>query len=62
MVYMSLEQQLEVARAALVAAEKNGDDLLENPTSSKSRVDQARRLVESFEAELRAAAAGEAAR
>ena len=54
MVYMSLEERLEMARTAISAAAKNAEDLAGNPTHWKSQVERERRLVESLEAEIRA--------
>jgi hypothetical protein len=54
MVYMSLEETLELARTALSVAEKKAEDLTSNPTYWKSQVERERRLVESLEAEIRA--------
>jgi hypothetical protein len=54
MVYMSLEERLELARTALSDAEKKAEDLTSNPTHWKAQVERERRLVESLEAEIRA--------
>lgn len=49
---LSLEQRLDLARAALSAAERNANDATKNVTYWKSQVDQEKKLVESLELEI----------
>jgi len=48
----SLEHRLNLAKAALRAAEINAQDLNKNPAYWKSQVEQEKKLVESLEAEI----------
>jgi hypothetical protein len=58
MANFSLEQRLELARTALVSAEKNARDPNKNPAYWKGQAEQEKRLVESLEAEIRQASTG----
>ncbi len=53
MASIPLEQRIELARIALLAAERNANDANKNPTYWKSQVEQERKLVEALELELK---------
>jgi hypothetical protein len=55
MATFTLEQRLDLARAALLAAEKNAQDVTKNVAYWKSQVEQEKKLVESLEAEIQEA-------
>jgi len=50
---LTLEQRIDLARTALLAAERNANDANKNPTYWKSQVEQERKLVEALELELK---------
>jgi predicted nucleic acid-binding Zn-ribbon protein len=59
---ISLEHRLNLAKAALRAAQANAQDLTKNPAYWNSQVEQEKKLVESLESEIQEAKIQEANR
>jgi hypothetical protein len=55
MATLSLEQRLDLAKAALLAAEKNAQDVTKNAAYWNSQVEQEKKLVESLQLEIQEA-------